>query len=227
MSDPAPDTDELRQPAHHRLYGRAKGKSLTVHQQGLVDELLPRLRIDPASLPKGELWMEIGFGAAHHLLHQARENPDVTLLGAEPFLNGVAKALAAIEAEGITNIRLHDGDAREVLSRLPDGALSRLFVLYPDPWPKARHRKRRLIQEDTIEEFARLLPSGAEWRFVSDITDYVDWVLTRVARSPHFRWEPAAAHDFLDPPPDWTVTHFERKAIREGRIPHYFTFTRV
>ena len=217
----------MQQPAHHRLYGRAKGKPLTAHQSALVDGLLPRLAFDADSVPEGEIWMEIGFGAAHHLIEQARANPDVTLIGAEPFLNGVAKALARIDADGLTNVRLHNGDAREIVSALPDGALSKLFVLYPDPWPKARHRKRRLIQEDTIAEFARVLAPGSVWRFASDITNYVDWVLTRVARSPDFAWEPTSARDFLDPPTDWTVTHFERKAIREGRIPHYFDFVRL
>ena len=220
------DSDKIA-PAHHRLYGRAKGKALTAHQAALMENLYPKIAFDPQYIPKGEVWLEIGFGAAHHLLEQARANPEVTILGAEPFVNGVAKALARMDSEGITNIRLYNGDAREVTSALPDGSVSRLFVLYPDPWPKARHRKRRLIQDDTIAEFARLLPPGAVWRFVSDITDYVDWVLTRVARSPHFTWNPTCSHDFLDRPTDWTVTHFERKALREGRIPHYFDFTRI
>jgi len=173
------------------------------------------------------VFLEIGFGAADHLLHLARTFPDTLIIGAEPFLNGVAKACAAIDAEGISNLRLHGGDVRDILDGLPDASLDRLYILFPDPWPKARHRKRRLIQEDTIVEFARLLKPGGEWHFASDITDYVDWVLTRAARSSHFIWHPATAQNFLAYPPDWPGTKYEKKAVTEGRIPHFFTFTRT
>ena len=215
-------------PAHHRLYGRAKGKALTAHQAELMERVYPGMEVhldDPLE-GRDRVWMEIGFGAAHHLLDRARENPDVLLLGAEPFVNGVAKAVARAHEEGIENLRLWKHDARDVLSRLPDASLERLFVLYPDPWPKARHNKRRLIQDDTIAEFARVLAPGGTWRFVSDITDYVDWTLVRVARSPHFVWDPQSSEDFLNRPEDWTITHFEKKALREGRTPHYFDFMR-
>ena len=192
-----------------------------------MDTLYPRLR--PADDPtegRGEVWMEIGFGAAHHLLHQARSNPDALVIGAEPFLNGVAKAVASVHEEGLENLRLHMGDAREVLARVPDGGLTRLFVLFPDPWPKARHHKRRLVQDDTIAEFARVLAPGGEFRFASDILSYVDWVLVRMARNPDFSWEPERASDFLDRPADMVRSRYEAKAVREGRTPHYFSFTR-
>ena len=194
-----------------------------------METVYPGMEPDPADPTEGRarVWMEVGFGAAHHLLERAAENPDVLVIGAEPFLNGVAKAVARAHEMGLDNLRLYHGDARDVWARMGDGALERLFVLYPDPWPKARHNKRRLIQEDTIAEFARLVRPGGTWRFVSDITDYVDWTLTRVARSASWRWEPSRAADFLDRPADWTVTHFERKALREGRVPHYVDFVRV
>ena len=220
-------------PAHHRLYGRAKGKALTAHQSALMDTHFPTLQVDLENPTEGRerVWLEIGFGAAHHLLHQARAHPDVLVLGAEPFINGVAKAVAQAHQHGVTNLRLHADDARQITANLADASLERLFVLYPDPWPKARHNKRRLIQDDTIREFARILKPGGTWRFVSDINDYVDWTLVRAARNPDFKWEPATASDFLTPPDEssgagWVETHFERKALREGRTPHYIDFVR-
>jgi tRNA (guanine-N7-)-methyltransferase len=220
-------TDTLNIPAHHRLYGRAKGKPLTAYQAGLMETVLPQFAIsENPTEGHARVYLEIGFGAAEHVLHLARTHPDTLILGAEPFLNGVAKACAAIDAEGITNLRLHGSDVRDILSRLPDASLDRLYILFPDPWPKSRHRKRRLIQEDTIAEFARLLKPGGEWHFASDITDYVDWVLTRTARSPDFTWHPTTAQDFLAYPTDWPGTKYEKKAVKEGRTPHFFVFTR-
>ena len=226
MADTSPEDPGLRQPAHHRLYGRAKGKPLTEHQSGLMETEYPRMSVGD-ELPEGPLWMEIGFGAAHHLLHLAETNPGVTVIGAEPFLNGVAKAVAGAVERDIGNLRLHHGDAREVLAKLPDASLDRLFVLFPDPWPKARHHKRRLIQEDTISEFARVVRPGGTWRFASDIISYVDWVLVRVDREPEFAWEPENAESFLRRPGDSVETHYMRKALREGRVPHWFDFKRM
>ena len=216
-----------RRPAHHRLYGRSKGKALTDYQAELMERVYPGM--EPGEDPSeghAEAWLEIGFGAAHHLLHMAKAHPNALLIGAEPFLNGVAKAVAGAHEDGLDNLRLYHGDVRDLLARLPDASLTRIFVLFPDPWPKARHRKRRLIQEDTIAEFARVLKPGGVWRFASDITDYVDWTLTRVARSPQFSWEPDKAGDFLDGPPNWPGTNYEAKAVREGRTPHFFDFVR-
>ena len=224
---------ERREPAHHRLYGRARGKALTAHQKRLMEDVLPRMRVDLGDPTEGhdKVWLEVGFGAAHHLLHQARSNPDVLVLGAEPFLNGVAKAVAGAHAEGLGNLRLHPGDARDILANLPDASLARAFVLYPDPWPKARHNKRRLVQEDFLAAMARVLRPGATLRFASDVKDYVDWVLARARRTPApgapaFHWHPTRAADFLDPPEGWVETTFERRAKREGRVPHYVDFVR-
>jgi len=233
-SSPQPRKRLPPAPAHHRLYGRAKGKALTAHQTALMKSHFPTLAVDMDDPTEGSesVWLEIGFGAAHHLIHQAQAHPDTLVIGAEPFINGVAKAVAQAHEHGIENLRLHADDARQITAHLADASLDRLFVLYPDPWPKARHNKRRLIQDDTIAEFARILKPGAVWRFVSDINDYVDWTLTRVVRNPDFSWQPSTASDFLSPPTqasgaDWVETHFERKAKREGRTPHYIDFLRA
>jgi tRNA (guanine-N7-)-methyltransferase len=218
------------------LYGRAHGKALRSHQAALIKNVLPQLeieaapRLDCASLftfrPQ-EIWLEIGFGGGEHLIAQAAARRDVGFLGAEPFVNGVAKALAAITREKLDNVRLRAGDAGALLEALPDGALSRLFILYPDPWPKRRHNKRRFISNARIEDFARVLHKGGQARFATDVDDYAGWTLRRFLDSAHFIWPARKADDWRKPWPDWRETRYEAKAKREGRKPVYLTFVRA
>jgi tRNA (guanine-N7-)-methyltransferase len=218
------------------LYGRAHGKALRSHHASLVQRRLPELEvgtgraIDCRSLfpfaPR-EIWLEIGFGGAEHLIAQASANRDIGLIGAEPFVNGVAKALAAIEREKLDNVRLRAGDASELLEALPAAALSRLFIFYPDPWPKRRHNKRRFISAATVAAFARVVRAGGEVRFATDIDDYAGWTLRRFLDSPDFAWRSARADDWRRPWPDWRETRYEAKARREGRQSVYLTFIRA
>jgi tRNA (guanine-N7-)-methyltransferase len=218
------------------LFGRRKGKKLRQHQAGLVDSLLPHLAldlsrpIDPAALfePALEaLRLEIGFGGGEHLIAEARRHPEIGFIGCEPFVNGMAKALAAIEEHGLTNIRLHMGDATDVLARLPDACLDGVDLLYPDPWPKRRQRKRRFVSETTIASFARVLRPSAEFHFATDIDDYAGWTLARVLRAPEFTWLDRTSSDWLTPWDRWEGTRYEAKAHREGRRPVYLTFRRL
>jgi len=210
----------------HQFYGRRKGHALRSHQQELMATLLPRLKVDlsaPQLQSARETWLEIGFGGGEHLAHQASLHPEVDFIGAEPFVNGVAKLLALIEEKRLDNIRIHDRDVRYLLEALPAACLNRIYLLYPDPWPKVRHHKRRLVNPDTLEDFHRLLQPGGLFIFASDISDYVDWTRAHVAE--HGGWE--AASDSNEAPVDWVETRYEAKARREGRAPRYLTFRRT
>ena len=218
------------------LHGRRKGKKLRAHQSDLCETLLPRIKvdvsqpIDPAVLfptPMADLWMEIGFGGGEHLAVDARDNPGVGFIGCEPFINGVAKMLTAIESDGLANVRLHAGDAFDALHALPDGCMGRINLLYPDPWPKRRQRKRRFVSDHSVREFARLLRPGGVFRFASDIDDYTGWTLARVLPSPLFTWDAQTQQDWTAPWPGFTRTRYEEKAIREGRTTSYLTFVRT
>ena len=215
-----------------RLYGRSKGKTLRKEPQRLLHEALPKYAIapegaiDPAALfarAPSDIWMEIGFGGGEHLIGMAAAHPDVGFIGCEPFVNGVAKALAGAEAANLSNLRIDGGDALEVVARLPDASIGRLFVLFPDPWPKRRQNKRRIISDETLKAFARLLKPGGLFLFASDIDDYVGWTLARVLRSPDFAWR---VGDWLQPWPGSPPTKYRLKAIREGRTPVFLTFVR-
>ena len=217
------------------LYGRAHGKALRSFHARLVKERLPQLEIAPSPridcdalfpFEPAEIWLEIGFGGGEHLLAQARARRDVGFIGAEPFVNGVAKALAGIEQDGLDNVRLRAGDAGALVESLPAGALSRVFLLYPDPWPKRRHNKRRFISEATIGALARVMRSGATLRFATDIDDYAGWTLRRFLDSADFEWPAREADDWRAPWPDWRETRYEAKAKREGRRQVYLTFVR-
>ncbi len=221
-----------------RTYGRRKGHALSPRKQRLVDDLLPGLRLDlstpaPAPLaklfpaPVSQVWMEIGFGGGEHLAWQAEANPGMGFIGCEPFLNGVAKLLSEIETRKLDNIRIWDGDAREVLDWLGDGSVARVFVLFPDPWPKVRHHKRRLISPGTLESLARVMQPGAELRIASDIGDYVRASLEAVLASNAFEWLAETARDWRERPADWPPTRYEQKALREGRKGHYLIFRRI
>ncbi len=222
-------------PPRRRLYGRSKGKALRAHQARLVAERLPALELAAAALAAGEplfvfapsaLWLEIGFGGGEHLVAQAAAHPDIGFIGCEFFINGVAKALAGLEREGLANVRLRAGDARPLIEALPAAALSRAFILYPDPWPKRRHRKRRVISAELVAELARAIRPGGDVRFATDIDDYAGWTLQRFLACPDFRWAARAADDWRTPWDDWFPTRYEAKARAAGRASVYLTFVR-
>ncbi len=218
------------------LYGRTKGHPLRQRQQALVDELLPRISTpDPergpidlkAMFPAARaVELEIGFGGGEHLAWQAARAPETGFIGAEPFINGVAQLLQKIERQGLTNIRVRHGDARPLIEALPSDSLSRIYVLHPDPWPKKRHFKRRMISPWFFAEAARLLKSDGELRVASDIPDYVRWTLMHAQNAPAFVWTAETAADWRDRPDDWPQTRYEAKARREGRPPAYLKFRR-
>ncbi|MCA8895514.1 MAG: tRNA (guanosine(46)-N7)-methyltransferase TrmB, partial [Amphiplicatus sp.] len=173
-----------------------------------------------------ETWLEVGFGGGEHLAWQAAQNPRVGVIGAEPFINGVAKLLVHVDEQGLENVRIHFGDARPLMEALPDASLSRIFVLHPDPWPKKRHYKRRMISPWFFEESARLLKSGGELRVASDIEDYVRWTLMHAQNAKDFEWTAMRADDWRVRPDDWPQTRYEAKSLREGRTPAYLVFRR-
>ncbi len=215
------------------LFGRVRGKTLRAHQTGLMRDLLPRLEVDIEALragrlfaPPRELWLEIGFGGGEHLLARAAENPDIGFVGCEPFVNGVAKLLAGVEARGLANIRIFADDATALIEAAPDGAFSRIYLLYPDPWPKRRQHKRRFVSEANISALARVLRPGGELRFATDIDDYAGWTLRRFLASPLFVWSANVAEDWRTPWNGWEPTRYEAKAQAAGRESAYLTFRR-
>ena len=204
-----------------------------------MDTLLPQLALDlaapgpqqPAALfPSApgieNLWLEIGFGGGEHLAAHAAARAATGFIGCEPFLNGMAKAVALVEDNALKNVRLHFGDAIDVLRWLPEASLTGVDLLYPDPWPKVRHWKRRFVQDDSIAEVARILKSGSIFRVATDIPHYAAWTLERVLRNPDFIWTAERADDWRLPWDGWTQTRYEAKALREGRTPAYFIFRR-
>lgn len=221
-----------------RWYGRRHGKKLRPNRQKLVDELLPKLRLKPDTdtfppdltdlfpSPCQRVWLEIGFGAGEHLAGQAIRNPDVGIIGCEPFINGVASLLTQIDAENINNVRIYDDDARLLMDVLPEQSLERIFVLFADPWPKSRHHRRRIMVEANLNRFARLLKDGGELRFVSDHKEYVSWALERLLNHTDFKWQAESIKDWRDPPTDWVETRYQSKARDKGDNPTYLRFTR-
>lgn len=220
------------------LFGRRKGKPLRAQQSALMDDLLPQLQVDISAPIDGDVralfqaevdkvCMEIGFGGAEHLIHRARETPDVGFIGCEPFVNGMAKAVARIDEYELANVRLHNHDAGLLLDQLPDACLDLAYLLYPDPWPKKRHWKRRFIGPINLDRLARTLRPGAEFRFASDIESYVNWTMQYLHGHPAFEWCADTANDWRVPWAGWPSTRYEAKAIREGRVPAYLTFRRI
>ena len=223
------------------FYGRFKGKQLRPSQEAYLDQDLAALSpgavdwdANPDRTPLDlsalfgdrDLWLEIGFGGGEHLVHQAQGNPQVGLIGCEPYINGVAMLLGKIREAKVENLRVHPGDARDLFDVLPDASLSRAFLLYPDPWPKTRHHRRRFVTPEHLEPLARKMKPGAEFRVATDIPDYIRQTLEQVPRH-GFRWMAEGPRDWRDPWDDWIPTRYEQKALREGRVPHYLTFQRV
>ena len=220
------------------LYGRRRGKKLRAGQEGLLGTLLPKLlitvppepqKIDLASLfgaSREDIWLEVGFGAGEHLVWQAEHHPEVGLLGCEPFINGVAKCLAHIERTGVGNIRLFTDDARLVMAALPDRSLSRAFILFPDPWPKTRHHKRRFVERTNLDVLARLMKPGAELRLATDDPSYLPWMVEHACTHPAFEWLAARPSDWRGRPDDWPPTRYEQKMLA-GHKPVFLRFSRV
>jgi tRNA (guanine-N7-)-methyltransferase len=217
------------------FFGRRKGKPLREGQNAVIAGVLPRLRLpegaiaDLAALfpsPVEAVRLEIGFGGGEHLLARMRESPQIGFIGCEPFVNGMAKFLAIVEREKLGNVRLWDGDAALMLPRLPEGGLDAIDLLYPDPWPKRRQRKRRFVSDRMLALFARALRKGGRFRFASDIDDYVGWTLARLLASPDFEWTDERADDWRQPYPGWVRTRYEAKAVAAGRVPSYLTARR-
>jgi tRNA (guanine-N7-)-methyltransferase len=209
------------------LHGRRRGKKLRVGQQSLLETLLPRLALalpaEPAKidlahafggrLPPDGVWLEIGFGAGEHLIWQAEQNPGVGLIGCEPYLNGVAKCLAHIERAGVTNVRLFTDDARLVMAALPAGSLARAFVLFPDPWPKTRHHKRRFVRRENLDRLAELMRPGSELRLATDDPSYLPWMVEQACTHPAFEWLAEGPADWRGRPADWPATRYEQKML--------------
>jgi tRNA (guanine-N7-)-methyltransferase len=221
----------------HRLYGRRRGRPLRPGRQLLQQELLPRLAIalpetgplDPASLfptAPAAIWLEIGFGGGEHLAEQAERHPEIGFIGSEVFENGIARLVAEIARRGLGNVRLFADDARLLLDRLAPASLGRVFILFPDPWPKMRHHKRRLVAPATLDRLAILMPPGAELRLATDDPGYLGWMLAHVTAHPAFAWLARRPADWRERPADWPVTRYEEKARAAGRAPVFLRFRR-
>lgn len=223
------------------FYGRLKGKTLKKSQRAYLDEDLAQLSpgpvdwddnpervpLDLQGLFGGKpVWLEIGFGGGEHMVHQAERNPDVGIIGAEPYINGVAMLLGKIRRAGVANLAVHPGDVRDLFDVLPERSIDRAFLLYPDPWPKARHHRRRFVTPEHLEPLARVLKPGATFRVATDIEDYVRQTLEEVPEA-GFDWLAERPDDWRVAWPDWLATRYEQKAIREGRRPHYLTFRKT
>lgn len=224
--------------SHGSFFGRRKGHKLRAHQAELIADLLPQLSFDLAAPAPGRLVelfdggidqvkLEIGFGGGEHLIAEAEADPATGFIGCEPYVNGMAKILAQIEARGLRNIRLVAGDAAELLAWAPPASLQRIDLIHPDPWPKRRHWKRRFVQDATVVAMARVLCHDGAFRFVSDIDDYCAWTLAHLLRSRDFVWTAERAADWKLPFPGYTMTRYGRKAEREGRRAAYLHFRRL
>jgi tRNA (guanine-N7-)-methyltransferase len=227
-------------PAPNRVdwHGRRRGRRLRPYRQGLLAGLLPRLRVtlppsdctlDLAGLfpqPPSKFWLEVGFGSGEHLVEQARRHPDIGFIGCEVFVNGVAALVGQVERLGLANVRIFDDDARLLLTALPEASVDRAFLLFPDPWPKTRHAKRRFIGPANLATMAHILADGAEFRVATDDAGYVRWTLQQLIGHPDFRWKATGPGDWRHPPEDWVETRYQRKAVAVGRRPVFLCFQR-
>ena len=230
-------SDERGSRSTEAFFGRRHGKTIRPQQAGSLAELLPIYRID-LNLPPPEpvtglfkapvetVRLEIGFGGGEHLLHRARTEPSAGFIGVEPFVNGMARVMQAMRSGPLANLRVHDDDAVRLLDWLPAGSLAGIDLLYPDPWPKKRHWKRRFVNKANLDRFARALRPGGIFRFASDIDTYVNWTLLACRRHLDFEWQARSADDWRKPYSGWPGTRYEAKALREGRTPAYLTFAR-
>ncbi|MCG8436199.1 MAG: tRNA (guanine(46)-N(7))-methyltransferase TrmB [Gammaproteobacteria bacterium] len=224
-------------PENRRLYGRRKGHKLRPARARLVDELLPKLaiardRIEPGPLNLEDLFpsspsalaLEIGFGGGEHLAWQASNHRDTGFIGCEPFVNGIANLLVLIKRDGLDNIRIHDGDACDILDALPDRCLDQVFLLFPDPWPKTRHHKRRFVSVENLARLDRVTKKGAELHFASDDRGYIQWTLRHMHNDGRFFWLAEHPRDWRHKPGNRPSTRYETKALRQGREPIYLSF---
>jgi tRNA (guanine-N7-)-methyltransferase len=216
-----------------RSYGRIKARPIKARQAALLDTLAPRVALpegpfDPRALKPDarEIWLEIGFGGGEHMAGQAERDPELLIVGVEPFLNGFASALRHVEERGLANVRVEQGDAREVAGRMPDGCLDRVFILFPDPWPKSRHHKRRIAQPEFLAELARLLKPGGRLRFATDWAEYADWALERILGGGLYAWPADKADDWRLPPADHLTTRYEEKGLGDC-APVFLDFVRI
>ncbi len=224
------------------FFGRRKGRRLSSSQQDLLQNFLPEIRIDPNILaianqkndPRSwfdqtieNVWLEIGFGSGEHLAEQAASHPKIGIIGAEVFQNGIAALLAYVKKNNLRNVRIHPEEARLLLSSLQDRSISRVFFLFPDPWPKNRHKDRRFLQHSILDEIARIAEKGAEIRFASDDPVMIEWGLRLLTSHPAFYFKAQSPEDWRQRGVDWPPTRYEAKAIRAGRKPFYFTFRRI
>lgn len=226
------------------LFGRRRGPKLRPRRRRLLKEVLPGLSVtipecgvawhpldDFPSGARDDLWLEIGFGGGEHLIAQAVANPNIAFLGCEPFVNGVARLLSDLDAAGLSepsvgNVRIHPDDGRDLVAALPDEAVGRVFILFPDPWPKARHHKRRLVTDALLDQLARVMKRGAELRIATDHQAYCRWILVRILPHPGFAWINSADRSWRERPSDWPETRYERKARAAGRACNYLVFRR-
>ena len=224
-------------PTHRNFYGRRHGKTLRQSQKGYLSEDLGSLRprgitveenpdrspIDPAAIfgDARPVWLEVGFGGGEHMVAMAARYPGIGIIGCEPFINGVAMLLGKIRAAGVSNLSVHPGDARDLMDVLPDASISKAFLNYPDPWPKARHHRRRFVTPEHLIPLHRIMAPGAEFRVATDIPDYMRQALEEVPKAGF-----TLVHEGPEPWHDWHSTRYEQKALREGRVPHYATFRR-
>ncbi|MEM8878285.1 MAG: tRNA (guanine(46)-N(7))-methyltransferase TrmB [Pseudomonadota bacterium] len=228
--------DKERLSATSRLFGRRQGHALRGRQAKLVETLLPELLVDPAEFPDrlAELFpnpieriaVEIGFGGGEHLAFEAERQPATGFIGAEAYLNGFGKILPELVDRNLSNVRLFMGDGEVLLAALPDASITRLDLLYPDPWRKRRHWKRRFIRPQALDQLTRVIQPGGQFRFASDWPDYLTWTLMHVRRHPDFVWQARIESDWRAPWPNWPGTRYEAKALREGRKPAYLIFER-
>jgi tRNA (guanine-N7-)-methyltransferase len=209
-------------------FGRNRGRALRPYQQGLVDDLLPTLAVDITNPRAGHatLALEIGFGGGEHLLAQASHNRDTLFIGCEPFINGVAKCLVGIAEQKLTNIRLFTNDARQLIEQLPAASVDSVFILFPDPWPKLRHNKRRLVSAHTLSMLARIHKAGGRLLIATDHVDYSVWILETLLNNTDYTWTATEKADWQTPPSDWTTTKYQRKTTEQGRPPMFFECVR-
>jgi tRNA (guanine-N7-)-methyltransferase len=220
------------------LYGRRRGRRLRPYRQAQVDRILPQIAVDmerlaeaPTALfprPVRDVWLEVGFGGGEHLYRQSRLHPDIGFIGCEPFLNGVARLIAEIDEGGTPpdNIRVYADDARALLERLPAASIGRVFVLFPDPWPKSRHQRRRFVAPAQLDALARVMRPGAELRLATDHMGYLRWMLFHCLAHDAFRWLADGPGDWRVRPADWPETRYEAKALARGDFCAYLRFER-